>query len=510
LKKLLMSLAAAVVALALAGVGFYRALEGPDPLRAAARSDTVFDDVVLVEPGVGRVEHRRLVLEGSRIATIDEARGKDVRWSGAFVLPGLVDAHAHFPPPYMPGQLELWAFLFLEHGVTGVRAMGDVGDGSSNRVRATLETGAFAAPRVATCGRWVDGAPPLWANSELVRTPEEARRAVDRLAEEGFDCVKVYNQLDAPSLAAVRETARSHDLPVVGHVPFRIRHEDAHLDDTQHLIGFFPADGPPRFPYHLRNWLSVPDSRVESIIRAVLADGSAMTPTLVVVDRMSRGAELLADPEDAIHRLLPPWYGRALWDGETGMNPAHAMTREDYEATRAAFSNMKRTLRRLHEAGIHLRTGTDTLAPLTVPGDSLRGELGLYVDAGLSPEEALAVATRSGAGIFDVPGMGTLRVGAPADFVLYREDPTRDLAALDTLLAVVQDGRVYTREMLDAQRARYREAFDGFFQQQIATPAIRALLGVALKQAAGINESPGDGAGPGSQPADTGAEQRGS
>jgi len=494
-------MAALVVTLAstlgVAGAGFYFALAGPAPLRAPARSNAVFDDVVLVEPGVGRVAHRRLALEDSRIASIAEAVGDDGRWAGAFVLPGLVDAHAHFPPPFLPGQLELWSFLFLEHGVTGVRAMGDVGDGSSVRVRATLESGDFAAPRVSTCGRWVDGEPPLWANSELVRTPEEARAAVSRLAEQGYDCVKVYNQLDATSLAAVREAARSHELPVVGHVPFRVRHEDAHLDDTQHLNGFFPADGPPDFPYHLRSWLSVPDARVESIIQAVLADGAAMTPTLVVIDRMSRGAELLSDPADPVHRLLPPWYGGALWAAEVGMNPAAGMTRDDYEMTRAALAKMQRTLRRLHGAGIHLRTGTDSLAPLTVPGDSLRGELELYVGAGLSAEEALTVGTRSGAGIFDVDGMGTLRVGAPADFVLYREDPTRDLASLDTLLAVVQDGRVYTREMLDAQRARYREAFDGFFQQRIATPAIRALLGAVLEQAAGINQAPGDDAGPG-------------
>jgi hypothetical protein len=59
------------------------------------------------------------------------------------------------------------------------------------------------------------------------------------------------------------------------------------------------------------------------------------------------------------------------------------------------------------------------------------------------------------------------------------------MAALDTLLAVVQDGRVYTRAMLDAQDARYRASYDGFFQRKISTPAIRASLGFLLQQSLG-------------------------
>jgi adenine deaminase len=55
-----------------------------------------------------------------------------------------------------------------------------------------------------------------------------------------------------------------------------------------------------------------------------------------------------------------------------------------------------------------------------------------------------------------VPGLGTIAPGAPADLLLFREDPTRDLAALQTLEAVVADGRLYRRETLDAVRASQR------------------------------------------------------
>jgi hypothetical protein len=486
MKQLSIALVAVLVALVLAGAGFHRGLAGPEPLAPPPRGDAVFDDVVLVEPGIGRRAHRKLSVENGRIARVTGSEDRSGRWSGAFVLPGLVDHHVHFPPLYLPGQVELFSFLFLRHGVTGVRSLGDVREGSSLRARDGEREGRFAGPRVAACGRFVDGDPPLFANALVVREPEEARAAVEAVYAKGYDCIKVYNQLHASSLAAIREEARARGLPVVGHVPFRVPFEEAHLDDSQHLLGIVPLGAPPGFPPPADGWLSLEEDRIDAIIEAVLADGAAMTPTLAPLDRMPRARALLADARDPVNRLLPPWYAHALWALDR-MNPARGMSPQDIATAGAVLERQQYVLRRLHEAGVRLRTGTDTLAPLVVPGAALHHELTLLVRAGLSPEEALAVATRSAAEVFDVPGLGTLRSGAPADFVVYGEDPTRDLAALDSMLAVVQDGRVYTLAMLDEQQARYRASFDGFFQRRVVAPVVRAGLGLALGRAAGIN-----------------------
>jgi cytosine/adenosine deaminase-related metal-dependent hydrolase len=486
MKKLSIALGAVLVALALAGAGLHRGMAGPEPLIPSPRSSAVFDDVVLVEPGVGRRAHRKLVLEDGRIGPVTGSEDRGGRWSGAFVLPGLVDHHVHFPPRYLPGQIELFSFLFLRHGVTGVRSLGDVNEGSSVRARDGEREGSFAGPRVATCGRFVDGDPPLFADALVVSEPEEARAAVEALSAEGYDCIKVYNQLHSSTLAAIRQEARARGLPVVGHVPFRVPFEEAHLDDSQHLLGIVPLDGPPGFPPETDGWLALEEDRIDAIIEAVLADEAAMTPTLSPLDRMPRARELLADDRDPVHQLLPPWYAQALWALDR-MNPARGMSPEDIARVGEVLERQQHVLRRLHEAGVRLRTGTDTLAPLVVPGAALHGELALLVGAGLSPEQALAVATRSASEVFGLPGLGTLRQGAPADFVVYREDPTRDLAALDSILAVVQDGRVYTRADLDEQQARYRASFDGFLQRRIVAPVVRAGLGIALARVAGIN-----------------------
>jgi cytosine/adenosine deaminase-related metal-dependent hydrolase len=490
IKRLGIGLAAVLAALALAGVAFHRGLAGPEPLAASPRSDVILEDVVLVEPGVGRRAHRRIVVENGGIARVTGTKLRGGRWSGTFVLPGLVDHHVHFPPLYMPGQVELFSFLFLRHGVTGVRSLGDVVPGSSLRARAGEREGRFAGPRVATCGRFVDGDPPLFANAVVTRSPEEARAVVEALAAEGYDCIKVYNQLDAATLAAVRDAAGTRGLPVVGHVPFRVPFEEARLDDSQHLLGFVPLDGPPGFPPEAEGWLTLSDERIDAIVESVLADLAAMTPTLAPIDRMPRARELLADARDPVHLLLPPWYAHGLWALDR-MNPAGRMSSEEVARVATVLERQQYVIRRLHEAGVRLRTGTDTLAPMVVPGAALHHELRLLTRAGLSPEEVLALATGSASEVFDLPGLGTLRQGTPADFVIYRDDPTRDLAALDSILAVVQDGRFYERAALDEQQARYRASFDGFFQRRIASPVVHASLGLALRRAAGIHRPPG-------------------
>jgi imidazolonepropionase-like amidohydrolase len=139
-----------------------------------------------------------------------------------------------------------------------------------------------------------------------------------------------------------------------------------------------------------------------------------------------------------------------------------------------------RTVKRLFDAGVELHTGTDTLIPFVVPGAGTYRELRLFVRAGLTPEQALALSTRSSARFLDVDGLGELREGAPADLAVFRDDPTRDLAALDTLVAVVGDGRLYTREALDAQLARYRGHHESTLYDALVTPLVRRVLAATL------------------------------
>jgi imidazolonepropionase-like amidohydrolase len=107
---------------------------------------------------------------------------------------------------------------------------------------------------------------------------------------------------------------------------------------------------------------------------------------------------------------------------------------------------LKPFLARLQRAGGNVVAGSDTSNPYVVPGASLHRELELLVEAGLSPGEALAAATRTAAAFLgQAQTLGTLEVGKTADLVVLGADPLASVAAIRQIEVVIRDGRVVWR-----------------------------------------------------------------
>ena len=142
------------------------------------------------------------------------------------------------------------------------------------------------------------------------------------------------------------------------------------------------------------------------------------------------------------------------------------------------YQRMLQAVAWLHAQGVPILAGTDTMNPFVVPGASLHEELGHLAAAGISLPEVFDIATRRAGERLGIEGLGVLRPGAPADFVVFRDDPTRDLRALETLEAVVADGRLYPREALDEAIRRQLEFFDGPVYSTTYRAAARVLIAV--------------------------------
>jgi imidazolonepropionase-like amidohydrolase len=85
-----------------------------------------------------------------------------------------------------------------------------------------------------------------------------------------------------------------------------------------------------------------------------------------------------------------------------------------------------------------------------VPGFSLHDELALFVQAGLTPMEALQTATSNPARYLGTEQtMGSVAPGKIADLVMLDGDPVADIHATTKIAAVVLDGRYLTRQDLD-------------------------------------------------------------
>jgi imidazolonepropionase-like amidohydrolase len=425
----------------------------PTPAVVPHRLPVLLENVTIIEPGVGRAASRDIrIRDGEVVSTSPSAvrpsAGDDeaIVLSGGFVLPGLIDMHVHFPPSIAVGQADLWAALFLAHGVTTVRETGSIGGGIWS-LRDRGRAGELPAPRIFTCGPPLDGDPPAFPTNRRIRGPVEARTAVRELAAAGADCIKVYNMLSREDLEAIRDEAHTLGLPLIGHVPHSVDLAESGLREVQHLMGIPRIDRATigSMDYEIADWLAVDSKRIDWAVEVSLANHIAHTPTLV----NSRQRMMLLDARerdlDSGLRHLPRFWD-AVW--ATLWRPPVPPGQEQRVARWRAI--MAEATRRLHAAGVPVYAGTDTLMPYVAPGSSLWGELHELVSAGFTPEEALAAATTVPGAALPRDGLGTVRAGGPADLLVFRGDPTRDLEALGTLEVVIADGRVYRSSDLQA------------------------------------------------------------
>jgi len=469
-KRAVFALAIVLVALLL-GASVLLSLLRPPRLLTAPERGAVFENVTVVEPGVGRARARRVTVEGGLVVSVEPAA--ESAPAEGFLLPGLVDMHVHGADESIEGQADLYRLLYLAHGVTTLR---NTGGGRAQLIeRDRIARGEIAGPRLFACGGLVDGEPPVWAFSTTLEDPAGAEPLIAEHVEAGFDCLKLYERLRPDVASALVRAARERGLRVVGHVPQRVRLEDSGIDDIQHLRGVEriagrePVLDPLERAAQLQEeWAALSPERIDFAVRNALREGTVHTPTLVLFDRnvgIERPSELIDAPE---MRLLPRFYGEITWDPR-GTSWFEAMTPAYFENAREAEANAKRLVLALFRAGVRIHAGTDVGNPYLVPGAALWEELRHLVDAGLTAEEALTTATAwPGEWLAEPPRLGRIEPGAPADLLLFREDPTQDLLVLGTLVAVVADGRRYSRETLDAALETAERHYRGRLYERVS------------------------------------------
>jgi len=105
----------------------------------------------------------------------------------------------------------------------------------------------------------------------------------------------------------------------------------------------------------------------------------------------------------------------------------------------------------MHQSGVPIVAGTDG------SGLELIRELELYVNAGFTPEEALAAATIAPARLLKVDQKtGSIAVGKTADLVLVEGDPSTKIGDLRNTRTVMMGGN-----LMDADALRAASGFSG-------------------------------------------------
>lgn len=451
---------------------------------AAGDPITVFVDVNVIPMNAERVlSHQTVVVQGDRIAAIGSAEDLAVpdgahviNAQGAYLLPGLADMHEHI------GDNVDSLKLFLANGVTTVRNFNS--QRAILQLRDLIESGELLGPHI-WAGRQLAGIPPqiktifsrvsnamgpvLELNpvalaDYLVEDPDHAREQVLRAKQEGFDFIKTQWYLTREMFDAMMETATSLGMKLVGHIEADIGPEyyikaGANPEHNYQLLALVAKDyvrKPGANPLDYFD-LSEADERIPGLVAMMAESGVAYTPTLVTNDIMFQifdyiedisGSPLFQRPE---YRYVPPEYLHAWADATEGefrvvmeargvtdirdLLPGPAYKQEVMEVS-------KRIVKALHDGGVPILAGTDSIDPGIVWGFSIHQEFELLFSAGLTPFEVLETATRVPAEFLGNPQeWGTVEVGKRADLLLLNANPLDDIANTRQIAGVMVSGR---------------------------------------------------------------------
>jgi hypothetical protein len=188
--------------------------------------------------------------------------------------------------------------------------------------------------------------------------------------------------------------------------------------------------------------LDTDKARCDAVIQRVAQAHIAQCPTLY----WQKG-ETLLDLIDQEHqplaRYVPMSWRTGAWKqfsdaimGDIRKDPLER--RQEYWRRQLAMTGA------LYHAGVLLLAGTDA-APgvFVVPGFSLHSELAEFVEAGLTPMDALRTATSNAAQFLKLNDIGRVSNGARADLVVLKANPLDDIHNTTTIVTVVANGRVF-------------------------------------------------------------------
>jgi len=227
------------------------------------------------------------------------------------------------------------------------------------------------------------------------------------------------------------------------------------------------------------DWSSVDDARLVEVVQATLRNGTVNLPTLVSTSQFLNYRDFAAARTTPAAHLLPRLYRDVVWDPHDGIPVWRGVDRRIAEIEDSHRKKLELT-RRLFEAGAPLLIGTDAGQPFVPHGLSVHIEMREFAAAGIPIEDVWAIATWKAADMLDRPDLGRVRVGARASLIVFREDPTMDLAALSTIEAVIVDGKLYRRAVLDRALAAWDRLFDDPLFDAISTRVARTTLDKAV------------------------------
>ena len=346
---------------------------------------------------------------GDRIESIGACGADAVDLSRYTAIPGLVDVHTHMTfvlknPVSAAGRGAAVVFLAqenarrtLETGVTSVRDL-NASNYADVAMRDLIASGAMKGPRMFVSGGGLFRRPgdPAVSGEELAKT-------VDERAKAGVDWIKMFGS-----------TGSGQDVTGVQTFSFeqmKAAVEAAHRNGKRIAIHSYGPEGARDAVRAGTDSLEHATDMDAATIQEMVARKTFYVPTIDHNRFYAENFKVLNFAPESVKNL-------------------NEFKERNLETARMAF-----------KAGVRFAMGSDAVRSMF--GENTR-ELGWFVKAGMSPEEALRAATGNGAELLgQESSLGALRAGYFADIVAVEGDPLADIrVVIDKVRWVMKGGEV--------------------------------------------------------------------
>ena len=417
------------------------------PVDIVVEQNIIKEIKVVGYPGVEIDEERRPKLK---------AGGKELDCNGMFLIPGLIDMHAHIGGAAQGTPAEYVYKLWLGHGITTVReVMARNGLDWTLEEKQRSEKNEITAPRISTYMGF--SMKDEGGRGPTPTSPEEARKWVQRIAAKGADGVK-FRYGPAPEVmeAALSEikklglrSAAHHDQMNVAQ--WNVLHSarlgltsmehwyglpEALFDDKtiqNYSLNYNYGNEQDRFGEAGLLWLQAAKPGSEKwnqVMDELIALDFTLVPTFNIYEA-NRDLHRARRAEWHEEYTLPSLWRFYMPSLISHGSYWHYWSTEKEVQWKKNYEIWMQFINEYKNKGGRVAAGSDSGFIYQLFGFSYIRELELLREAGFHPLEVLRSATLKGAQALGMGDkLGSIEVGKLADFAILHENPLENLKIL--------------------------------------------------------------------------------
>ena len=410
-----------------------------------SKDTTAFVNVnVIPMTGEAVLQNQTVIIENGVIDEIGPAesvkiprRTTEIDASEKYLIPGLIDLHAHLFAG-RKGNPQLLN-LYLSQGVTSILNLR--GGKGMLRLGEQIDSGEIIAPEI------YQGSPIQGNISPTPATYKEGAAAVRQFKKEGYDFIKNYNYITAEGYRGIVETAAELNMPMIGHTVREVGFEGvlsakqhfAHMEEI--IYGAFRDE--------------LDESCIPEVTQKVKDAGVSVVATLTVFHNILRQLDdleqVLSDP--GVEHIPPVMAD--TWAPERNEYTNSPDLEKFENMVTPMYGFLQKLTAAFHDAGIPVLMGTDACVTGTVPGHSAHDELVELTNCGFSNYDALAAATSKAAIFLNANDLGTIQPGKRADLILLNANPLEDITNSRDIQGIMTRGLYHKQSDIQAELETY-------------------------------------------------------